>query len=226
MKENTSLFTVRRTMRIFMYIVLICFFCPTFLVSCSGYSYELSALDLATGGGFEGYSYIEPQTIMWASLILPVLVILFLFMKKGKDKSAAVPALLCTGLNLTLWIVYILKAKAECADDYGYVTVTFSPWMYLNICSMIAVIIMANLILMGKCRLDTDLLIMLSGGETVKTPQIMRMPDTRIPRAPVYVPSSKPAGYCHNCGAPLIKGSQFCGGCGSKVMSMREIRRG
>ena len=85
--SKESIITVRRVMKIMSLMCIVIFFCPTMLVSCSGYGLEISAKD-AVVGSYGEYQMGKNYPIMIITMIIPVVVIALLFLRSSiKDKT-------------------------------------------------------------------------------------------------------------------------------------------
>lgn len=235
MSENTALFTVRRVMRILLYVTIIGFFCPSFLVSCAGYgNFEVSTMDLAAGIKSSGYEVTDPAPIVFLSLILPIIALVFLYIKKMSVKKVQTAAMASTLLNFLMWIWYLIEV-AKAKED-NYLTVKYSGWLYINMLSIIAVLVLSVLAIAGKLQLDSDLLQAISGDSPgLNTEQVAGAVRTaggamaktagdlaRSLRS--KTPNENIAGYCYKCGNPISCGSNFCSVCGTPVAPVLETK--
>lgn len=235
MKEYTGLFTVRRVMKIFLYVILLGFFCPVFMVSCGGVgSKEVSAMDIATGIKIGGYDVVDPMPIVFISLLLPLIALVFLYLRKYADKMVSAVTTACTGINMVSWMIYIYQANK--IKSSGYASVKFTGWLYINVISMIVVIALSIMAVLGKFRLDSDLVRYLSGGSAALNMGSLAGSARsaagkvstfagELSRSGGGTPVRRnPGGYCHNCGSPLVKGNLFCSNCGARVMDASDIK--
>ena len=164
---DSSHITPKNLMKVFSVLCLVLFFCPVFLVSCgnSELSRELSAFELAHGienvetdsddnnndsaltasiveiSGLDEAN--KPHFILYALIVLPALMLLFLILKDVKNRNVAFITMFLATIDLTAWgmFTYEVKKTAEGAMLLFKVT----PWYVINIVSLLVVLALSFL---------------------------------------------------------------------------------
>ena len=169
--NSSSLNFYKNILRVLSLLCIIFFFCPVFLVSCGNSSLEteLSAYTLARGSEIQeeqttddnSYSSVlanrivensgldeinKPHYILYVLLVLPALMLLFLFMPDVNTRNIANIILFLSSINLTSWgiFTYEVKKTAEGAMLLFKITPLYAINILVIICSIIISIILAN----------------------------------------------------------------------------------
>ncbi len=225
---KSSLFSVRRVLKLLVYVIIIMFFCPNFLVSCDG-SRNIKVSGVTAVGGLKAYGeyVVEPQLILIVLLVLPIIALAMLYSKKKQSKQAATIVMLCTAINAIVWFVFMFAAKGIAEDNYCQFSTTF--WFYFNIITHIATIYLSLCAMSGKLHLDGDLLSSINNeqtqmavnqmGKTLKkaSQNVTKTAGDVMKTISSNTPQSNVIGYCPNCGEPITAGNKFCASCGSPV---------
>lgn len=224
-EEKKVWITPKKIMRILSLLCIVFVFCPSFLVSCSGQEIEVDVMTAVGGMSMYGETVVEPHPIMLICLILPLVTCVLLFLKKLTSKKVALGTLVCMAVDFIIWLVFRSTVK-ELAEK-NYCTVETTGWFYLNMVSMIAIVILSLLVLIKFIQLDTDLVACFSGGGTKASMNQMSEAINQMTSAVNTMVSNMKSdvaekdedriGYCSKCGAVLTYGSRFCISCGTEI---------
>lgn len=207
--EKESLFTVRNVLRILALVCILFVFCPSFLVSCSGQTVEISAMKVAGGLTFNGEKISDPYPVLLICLAVPVIVFLLLLNKEFGDRPIASVIIICSGVDLIIWYIFSDSVK-KAAEEY-YCTYKSTNWFIANIVSLVVIILIDFLIVIKKLQMDTDLIAGFSGGGNSVVPD---------QKSSITSQASENPKYCCHCGAMLERNSRFCGICGREIQKM------
>ena len=227
MSAKGSVFTVKNVMRALALLCIIFVFCPSFLVSCSGQEFDISAMTAVTGVSMYGETIIEPYPIVLITLLLPAAMFAVLVIKSVGDGKAAGIVMACSVIDIIVWFVFRFFVKKIAEESYCEFKST--PWFFLNIIFLIALAVFGVMTLIGKLRLDMDLATAAGGSGTQNALNQMSATMSQMSSAVskmagdvaenIKSKTSKEdiIGYCSKCGTPIEYGSKFCTKCGTKV---------
>ncbi len=227
MNENTTQepssrgqIPVKNVLRVLSLLVIIIFFVPTFLVSCSGQEVELSAYKAMVGVKVYGETVVEPYLVMILLLLLPIAMLAVLFMKKMSKKITKIVLLSMPIVDLILWIIFSANTKAQAAENYCEFKVT--AWFVINILCLLLFIILSTLMFIDVMDFETDILsVCTKDGIEELTYQISNkigLTKTKLSKG-TDAPKDQITGFCTNCGAGIKQGNEFCVKCGVKISS-------
>ena len=80
-REKKSMFTVKNVMRGLALFCIVCVFCPSFMVSCSGQNMNVSVMTAVRGVSVYGEKVVDAYPIMLICLLLPVAVLIALIVR-------------------------------------------------------------------------------------------------------------------------------------------------
>lgn len=227
MKEKKSMFTVKNVMRGLALFCIVCVFCPSFMVSCSGQNMKVSVMTAVGGVSVYGEKVVDAYPIMLICLLLPVAVLIALVAKNIANRKAAIIALGCSGADLVIWTIF--KAAVKKLAEENYCTFKVTGWFVLNMVALVVLIAAAGLVLAGKLQMDHDLTETASSEETKRTLNQMSLMMNQVSSTVTKMAGDAAAnignhkakeqaiGYCSKCGSPISYGSKFCTSCGTPV---------
>lgn len=154
MGTEESRFNVKRIVRILSLICIVFFFCPAFLVSCSGQEVEVDAMTAVGGMSMYGETVVEPHPIMLICLLAPIGVFILTFVKKFTQKKIAGYSFVCMLADIIAWIVFATSTKRIAEENYA--TFSATGWFYANIVSIIILIVLMLMALLDKVSLDSE----------------------------------------------------------------------
>ena len=232
MSENTSLFTVKRIIKILFFLCVIFVFCPTFFVSCYDKTVSISAMNAAVGIEVGGYYETDSNPILLFTLILPVVALLFLYLKKDNDKTTALASALCALGDFIVWLLFTV-AVYQAVDGEDYLVVKTSIWLYFNLAAIIGAGVLSAMAYIGRLTMDSDLAQAANGGKPNATAELvsdsLRAAGGRLKKVSGELAGAinRPSGgdvigYCYKCGKPIVRGSKFCSSCGTPVATPIE----
>lgn len=152
-------FNLRNVLRALQTFCMVCVFCPTFLVSCSGQEKTFSAMDAVGGITSRSYGQLVPgKPVFLLLLVLPVLALAVLGVKKlaallGERGQGGVVAGL-SAANLLLWGQLNRYAADLAAENLCSIKTT--GWYTLNRVALVAAIALAGAVALGKLRMSTS----------------------------------------------------------------------
>ncbi len=224
-EEKKSLFTPKKIMRMLSLLCIVFVFCPAFLVSCSGQEIEVDVMTAVGGMSMYGETVVEPHPIMLICLLLPIVVLVVLFMKKFTAKKVSIISLICMAVDCIVWLVFKTSVKEIAEQNYCEVEVT--GWFYLNMVTMLLIVILSFLVLIKVIQMDVNLVAMISGGGTQATINQMSAAVNQMTSAVNKLASNVVStvgnknedriGFCSKCGSGLTYGSRFCTSCGTEI---------
>ena len=229
--EKKSIFTVKIILRALSVLCIIFVFCPSFLVSCSEKNINVNVMTAVGGLSVFGEKVVDPNPIMLICLLIPVAVLILLFVKKYTDKKKAGIIAGCTAVDLVIW--FIFRATVKKMAEESFCSFKTTGWFVINIIVMLLIILLSELVVLSKMEMDTDLIIVFSGGGTqgalnkmsatvnqisnVVTQLAVNAADNAADNTSSKTQKEKAIGFCTKCGSPITYGCKFCTSCGNPV---------
>lgn len=163
---NKSLINVKNVLRVIALLVIIFFFCPAFLVSCSGQNMEISAAKTVTGITYHNQEVLESNIFMIVTILIPVAMLLVLVLKKFADAlSTKIYAALAV-VDIIIWIAFRAEVAKQAEENYCSFETT--PWYVVNVICLVLGAILALLVVIKKLELESDLVLIVKENETIK----------------------------------------------------------
>lgn len=188
--------TLKNILRGISLAAVVLFFCPQFLVSCSGQTMEISMADVTGGLQASGTTVTDPQPVVCILLLLPIVMLIISFIK-NKERILAIQAV-AFGIIMIIALLIIKSGATRTAEDYGCSLKTlWGYWLYMIVCIFK---IVTGLLLTGSLT-ETGAVKMAAGGRMREPARSVGTLEKRI---------------CRGCGAALGESEQFCGNCGKK----------
>ena len=165
-KENNSYFTVKNISKVLAIVCLIVVFLPSFLVSCSGQTYNVDVLQVATGNytsevknTLEYYAdarIAQAHPFYFLCILIPIAVVLLLFINKVVDSLKAKIIIGAVAVDLLVW--YRLYSQVKNYASQLYSTVETTAWFKIDIACLILILIISILIVLHVFEMDTDII--------------------------------------------------------------------
>ncbi len=236
--------TVRNAVRMMSAVCIIIFFCPTFMVSCSGQDIGVSAAGVVGGLKYHGSTIGGAHPVMLLALLLPAALIGITFAdSKLNDKGKAIATICITAASIFIWNTF--RSAVKSAADENYCEYRSTLWYALNLIILVLLMIISILILADKIKWETNLIVFIKGGEMRDLAQgmaasvksaISEQVQKQSPGPDGSIPPETPGGadtgihvgesssdtddevsFCPHCGKPIKAGSRFCTKCGSSL---------
>lgn len=210
--EQIGKFRVKRILQMLSFLCIVFVFCPSFLVSCSGQRFKVSAMTAVGGVSVYGGEAVPPHPAMILTLLLPIGIIFLLSAEKFTEKKTAFVIAICAAADLAVWLMFRGVVKRTAAENYCEFRTT--GWYVLNLAAIAAVFLLAVLIQRGRLKLESDLSAILAGG---KSHNIWRQIPSVISNVTHAQEKKNAIGFCCKCGNPITYGCKFCTACGTPV---------
>lgn len=220
-------FTVKNVLRVFSVFCLIFVFCPSFLVSCSGQTMNVSVMTAVGGVSAYGEKVVDPHPIMLICLLVPIAILVLLFLKKFTDNKTALIILICSAVDFVIWLIF--RSSVKKAAEEAYCTFETTGWYVANCIVLILIILLSVIVVIKKVQLDTDLIAIFSGGGTQGVLNQMSATMSQMSNTVTQIAGNVASnignkaqkenviGYCAKCGSPIVYGCKFCTSCGTPV---------
>lgn len=231
MSENVSEknpgFTMRNVLRVLATLCVIFVFCPSFLVSCSGQSVNVSVMTAVKGVSESGQQIEDPHPLMLVCLLLPIAILALLFIKEFADRKAAVVILGCSAVDIVIWLKFRSSVKKFAEENYCSFETT--RWYVMNMIVLILIILLTAIVALSKMKLDADLIAIFSGGGTQNVLNQMSSTMSQMSSAVTQIAGNvannadgkiskeNVIGYCAKCGSAITYGNKFCALCGTPI---------
>ena len=163
-KQESSLFTVKNVLRMLSLLVIIFVFCPSFLVSCSGQTVNVSVMTAVGGAKAYGETVSDPHPIMLICLIIPIIMLVVLFLKKMLDNVTAMITLVSAAVDFVVWLFFRSSVKKFAEKNYCEFKTT-GVYVFNSIV-LILIILLTVMVVIKRLSLDQDLIQVFSGGGT------------------------------------------------------------
>ncbi len=183
-------------------LLIILFFVPSFAVSCSGQTFNVSAFSAM--GGYESDTLGQvsnPQPILIVLLLLPIAMGVIMFLKQlvNEEKKQSLVMLILGVVDFIGWIIFRSKVISFCAENMCDVSTKFS--YVLNVLGTLAVALIGAGIYFGFI---TD--------EGIHIGSISVSGGAGTGATAAVGPTKK----CKFCGAANITANKFCTSCGQQ----------
>lgn len=211
--------TVRNLMALLSALSIIFVFCPA--ISMDSYSVTIfdvnSAMNVISSyASALGQSVNAPTVLLYLCLIAPIVVLVFLFLKKFDDKTNTTIILVSMAVDLLVWIFFASTVNRYMQNLTSELktTVTYK----LNVVSILLIIVCALLLLLEKIAYGTDLTTIFNSNNAKA---VMKQASNTANKVSASISNTIPKrdiiGYCYKCGAPIEYGNKFCTSCGTPV---------
>lgn len=212
MNENNhqikALLTVKNLIRLLALFALIFVFCPSFLVSCSGQTVDVSVIDAVKGvDGFE-----DPHPLLIVCILIPLGILALTFIKKWTIQKRAQ---IMGGLSLVdviFWIIFRIGVSHFAEDNY--LTFETTPWYIIALIFLVLMSIVTLLVAFNKLEINKNILSLVE--ERSGHPHL----DSDGQEISDSYQHKKIIGYCNQCGEPIEEDFMFCTTCGSKAENL------
>lgn len=205
-KDIKKQVSLKNLIRLVALLVMVIFFMPTFLVSCSGRDLEVSAARTMTGYNLQGEKVIEPHLICVVFILLPIIILGIWFLKgMVTDKVKALVTAVGALADIIMWIIFRSEVK-KMAVQSG-LSFSTTGWFAVNLISLIALFVVGVGIYFDYINLNWNM----SNGKGL----IMKA-NHKLDKQPTSEYAVEISGYCGQCKAPVRKGNSYCTQCGSK----------
>lgn len=218
----------KNIIRVVCVVAAVLFFCPQFLISCSGETMELNMLDVTCGLEADGTTITNPHLIVALLLLFPIGIFIVTIVNK-KDK---ITGLCAAGIGLICLIMqFIIKGGVSNAAS-DYVCTSRAIWgFYLSVFSDLVLMVSG-----AGLFLTAEDLPALSAPkpEAVRANPVPQEPLRTCPKcgntwrgeaafctncgAPYQEPEAKPGIVCPVCGKEAAPDAVFCENCGQKLL--------
>lgn len=241
-----KILNLRNVLRLCSVLLIIFFFIPSFMVSCSGANVEISAMNAMAGLSVEGQQVSAPSPLMVLALLLPAAILIFTFLGKVmKEKLTSILCLCMAGAHIVLYIIFMINVRNTAAQSMC--TFRIRPGFILNVIFAGLAAVAALLPIIGVKGLDDCLA---APGGIRPAPKRPAQPRPPVPpqpyqqRPPVppqaqppyqqppqmqqpqqpqqpqqgYIQSNPGDKICYKCGNIIPAGQKFCARCGTPAM--------
>jgi hypothetical protein len=234
LETKKSVLTVKNVLRVLALLCIVGVFCPSFLVSCSGQTINVSAMTAVSGISTSyGSTIVEPHLIMLVCLLLPVAALVLLFLKQMEEKMSAGIILVCSVIDFIIWIIF--KSEVKKIAEENYCTVKTTPWYYINMVIFVLIILLTVLVVASILHLDSDLITSFTGNEKQRVLDQMSATVSQMTNTVSQIADNVASnvsgnaggrpqrakedtiGFCAKCGSPIPYGCKFCVSCGTPV---------
>lgn len=159
-EKSVSFFTVKNILKIISIICLVLVFMPSFLVSCSGQTYQVRVVDVVSGKfddymAYAGSSVNKAHPSLYLFFIIPVAVVVLLFIKRMVNNLKAIVISGAIAVDLFCWYRFYSQAKTLSAQYYC--TFETTVWFTLNIVLLVIIFVASILTLLHVFEFDTDI---------------------------------------------------------------------
>ena len=218
--EKKSLSTVKNVINVLAVLVVVFFFCPTFLVSCSGEDIRVSAMGTVGGIKLHGEKISNAYPLLLICLLLPVAILVIMYLKKFTESKTAIITAACAAADFIIWLIF--RSEVKKAAEEAYCKYKCTAWFVLNIIALIIIILLASLVVAKVLQFDTDLTEFAAGDGAKEaiaglTTAVSKLADNVGSATNNSAPKADVMGYCSKCGKPLVHGNSFCTGCGAPI---------
>lgn len=223
--SKKSMFTVKKVMRALSLLCILLVFCPSFLVSCSGQKVNVNVMTAVSGVSMYGEQVVEPHPFMLICLIIPIVILAFIF-KNKIDKKINYVIAGCICVDFVVWIIFRASVKKMAEENYCKFQTT--SWYVINIIAILIIMLLSGLLILNKIQWDMDLLKIMTRGRTENVLQQMVTSMGHMSSTVSHIAENVAnnvennsaddnIGLCIKCGKALKYGNRFCTSCGTPI---------
>lgn len=185
---------IKNIIRVLSCILIVFFFVPTFLVSCSGEEVKISAKTIMTGVKSDSYGQIiAPHFGVIVLLLLPIALLAIWFIKeKMTNKLLAIVTAGISVFDLILW--FVMKSEVKKAASAMHCGFSVKGAFVVNIIILLIIAGTGIMLYMEKI-----------------TPETVDFNNIGLQK------QEKKILFCETCGAVLPENAKFCTKCGAKT---------
>ena len=221
--EKKTAFTVKRVLKVLWLLCIVFVFCPSFLVSCSGTTVNVNVLNTAIGISVYGGQATDPHPIILITLLIPIVMLIFLFKSKSVEHKISVTVLAGAAIDFVVWLLF--RSEVKKVTSQNLCTFKTTPWYVINLLVLILIVVLGALVMKQKMQMESDLVAALSGGGTKAAISQMTKAVTQMSSSVAQMagnaankkPEEPIIGYCSQCGKPIKQDFIFCTECGTPV---------
>ncbi|MCR5556425.1 MAG: zinc ribbon domain-containing protein [Butyrivibrio sp.] len=186
--------------------VALLFFLPTFLVSCSGETINVTGANMLVGVSYEGKKVADGN--FWAVflLLIPIAILTIWFLKQISSKTKGLITAICAVIDIIAWIVAQSKVSAFAEENMCRFKTT--AWYWINLILLAILAIFAFLVYLNLLHEDGS--IVGKVGASISPAQIASQDSVTIEKCPA-------------CGYENAPGGKFCGHCGAAMPEVRTL---
>lgn len=228
-----SVFTAKNVIRVLAILCIVFVFCPSFLVSCSEQTVNVSVMDAVQGISAYGETVVEPHPALLFCLLIPIAIFLLPFIKALAEKKNAILIAILAAVDFIIWLK--LKAGAKQIAEQNYCTFKVTTWYYLALIALVLIAVAALLVFFNILHMEEDIITVFTGNDKQRvlnqmsatmnqmTSAVSQLADNVANNVGSNVggrPQRAKAdtiGYCAKCGSPIQYGCKFCISCGTPV---------
>ena len=222
-REKKPAFTVKRVLKVLWFLCIVFVFCPSFLVSCSGKTVNVNVLNTAFGISVYGGQATDPHPIILITLLIPIVMLIFLFKSKSAEHKIFVTVLAGAAIDFVVWLLF--RSEVKKVTSQNLCTFKTTPWYVINLLVLLLIIVLGALVMKHKIQMESDLVAALSGGGTKAALNKMTKAVTQISSSVAQMAENavnkkseeSVIGYCSQCGKPIKQDFIFCTECGAPV---------
>lgn len=195
---------VKNVLRILSTLCILFAICPSFLVSCSEKEVKVNVFTAVGGVSAYGERVVDPHPLVLVCFIIPIVALVFLFMKKSGTAQTAIILCAMYVFDLIMWFVF-KNGTRDIAYDNGC-DFEITMWFVFNIIAIVLLIVINLLVAINKINSESDLMDLLGN----RRDDIIKINNNTSQS------STKNFKFCMKCGTKLDISSQFCSKCGNK----------
>lgn len=214
--NTQSIFIVKRMLKALSFFCILFVFMPSFLVSCSSQTLEVSVMTAVGGVEMSGQKVVDSHPIMLLCLIIPIAIIVLLFIKKYSDNLKAKVIAILGVIDLIIWFVFRATTKRIALENYCNFKTT--GWYVMNIIFLFLIICLSGLIVFHILNMESDLLVKLTGNNISKNLNDISNKLSAITDNKGGIQNN--GGFCAKCGRPIPINAEFCPNCGNQIVRL------
>ena len=205
---------VKRFVRIITTILMICFFMPICVVSCSGQELEVSAPSAMLGYQTQYQQISEPKLILSVLFIIPLAVLIASFIKRIRKEGFGVIVTLAGIVVTVVWVK--LKAGIEKVAMEYMCEVEVKDTYTLCIVASVVLMLTGILCIFARTESGENGRICASCNASISS-KILYCPKcgAKAESKAIVVTEPQEGWKCPKCGKMLNNNAKFCQGCGT-----------
>lgn len=216
--SNKAGFSVKNVIRAISAICLVCVFCPSFLVSCSGQTMKVNVFTAVGGVKMYGEKVVKGHPVMLLCFLIPIAVCALTFIKKVSKDKAALIILVSSAVNFILWLSFRSNTKKIVAENLCEFKTT--GWYVLNMIAQVLLLLIALCLVFKRIDFESNLKEIVTGAGAKNALSSISGAVSQAAGSVASGMAKKPVdaiGYCSKCGAALEYGNKFCVTCGTPI---------
>lgn len=207
--------SLKKIVRIITVVLMVCFFIPTSVVSCSGQELNVTAANAMFGYATEYQQVTEPEAILSILLLIPLAVLVLTFIKRVRKNGLGIITIFAGVIMTVTWTQF--KSGVENVASYYMCEVKMTGGYTISVIASVMLALMGIVCLITQTNsLDNQRKCSSCGSIVSGKMAFCTKCGTKLEETVLQNTNTSEVGWrCSKCGMLLKEEAKFCQGCGT-----------